>query len=156
MPLNEQRRPSAQVEASRSFRASFDAPGAARRFVVETLEQAGFLETDEAKVVVSELAANAVVHARSGFTVSVGMADGELCISVSDDSSELPPRQGVAPTVGTTETSGGRGLAIVAMLATCWGAEPTGASKRVWAQLRLGSGGRVDGGSPNREGQDST
>jgi anti-sigma regulatory factor (Ser/Thr protein kinase) len=140
MPLNYQRRPSTHVEVSRSFRASLDAPGAARRFIVETLDQAGVAEgLDAAKLVVTELATNSVMHARSDFTVSVCMEDRDLCISVIDASSELPasPRP--------RREGGGRGLAIVAALAAGWGAERTGAGKRVW--VRLG----VDAGAVNGE-----
>jgi anti-sigma regulatory factor (Ser/Thr protein kinase) len=152
MPLNDQRRPSTHVEISRFFRASVDAPGAARRFVGETLDQAGVAEgIDDAKLVVTELATNSIVHARSDFTVSVWMTDREFYVSVHDDSSELPAR--------TTEDKAegrGRGLAIVALLATGWGTEPTAGGKRVWVRLRPGSGGRVDRGSPRREARGST
>jgi len=147
MPLNDQRRPSTHVEVSRFFRAGPDAPGAARRFVVETLVQAGVAEgIDDASLVVSELATNSVVHARSDFTVSVWMIDEHLCISVSDDSSELP-----AGTPRAREEAGGRGLAIVAMLAASWGAEPTAAGKSVWVRLRLDARGLVDRGSARRK-----
>ena len=150
MPLNDQRRPSTHIEVSRSFSADFHAPGAARRFVGETLDQAGVAEAiDDAKLVVSELAANAIVHARSGFTVSVGMTDGDLYISVTDGSFDLPA------VTERTEAGGGRGLAIVAVLATRWGIEPAAAGKRVWVRLQLASGGHVDRGPPRREAQDS-
>ena len=98
----------------------------------------------------SELATNAVVHARSDFTVSVWMTDGDLYISVSDGSFDLPA------VTERTEEGGGRGLAILAVLATGWGTEPTAAGKRVWVRLRLGSADRVDRGSPRREGQGRT
>jgi anti-sigma regulatory factor (Ser/Thr protein kinase) len=137
MPLNDQRRPSSHVEVSRHFRAGLDAPGAARRFVIETLDQAGVVEgKDDAKLVVTELATNSVVHAHSDFTVSLQVTDEDLCISVSDDCSELP-----AHTDKLEEDGGGRGLTIVAMLATGWGTEATGTGKRVWARLRLDAGG---------------
>ena len=152
MPLNDQRRPSTRVEASRSFRANFDAPGAARRFVGEVLDQAGVAERrDDAKLVVTELATNSVMHARSDFTVSVCITDADLCISVSDASSKLP-----ALTERPRKEGGGRGLAIVALLATRWGVEPTAVGKRVWVRLRLGTGALVDRGPSRWEVQGRT
>ncbi len=91
MPLKKQRRPLTHLEVSRSFEASIDAAGAARRFVVETPDQAGVAEgIDDAKLVVTELATNSVLHAGSDFTVSVSVTDSDLCIPVSDESPDLP------------------------------------------------------------------
>jgi anti-sigma regulatory factor (Ser/Thr protein kinase) len=138
MPLNEQRRPSTHVEASRLFRANFDAPRAARRFVGETLDQTGVaVGIDDAKLVVTELATNSVVHARSDFRLSVWVAGEDLYIAVSDYSSDMPAL------AARTEDGGGGGLAIVALLATEWGAERTAAGKRVWAGLKVR--GSLDG-----------
>jgi len=97
---------------------------------------------DDAELVVSELATNSILYAYSHFTVSVLVTNGDVCISVSDDSSEMP-----AGTHRRPEEPGGRGLAIVAMLATGWGIEPTAAGKRVWVRLKLDAGGAVDPGS---------
>lgn len=144
MPLNDQRRPSIHVEVSRAFRANFDAPGAARRFVDETLDVAGVADgADDAKLVVTELATNSVMHARSDFTVSVCVTAEEVCISVSDDSCDQPEltrRRG--------DEQGGRGLGIVASLATSWGSAPSGTGKCVWARLGFDARGVVDHGSP--------
>lgn len=148
MPLNGQRRPSTYLEVSRTFRANFDAPGAARRFVVETLDLAGVENgIDDVKLVVSELATNSVVHARSDFTVSVCVTAEDVCVSVSDDSCEQPA---LPETRG--DESGGRGLAIVATLAATWGTAPSGVGKRVWARLSLDASGDVDHGSPRPDG----
>jgi hypothetical protein len=61
----------------RAFTASLNAPRAARRFVVAALQDrgAGHL-ADDAAIVVAELAANAVLHARSGFTVTLTVQPG--------------------------------------------------------------------------------
>jgi anti-sigma regulatory factor (Ser/Thr protein kinase) len=149
MPLNDQRRPSTHVEVSRFFRADLDAPGAARRFVVETLDRAGVAEgRDNARLVVSELATNSVLHACSDFTVSVCVTDEDLCVSVSDDWSELSAR-----TERLREDGGGRGLAIVEMLATTWGTERTVAGKRVWARLSLDASTVDERDARRRDGQ---
>ena len=53
----------------RTFAFSRDAPAAARHFAVATLRGWGAGDlADDAALVVTELAANAVVHARSAFT----------------------------------------------------------------------------------------
>jgi anti-sigma regulatory factor (Ser/Thr protein kinase) len=144
MPPNDRRRSSTYLEVSRSFRANFDAPGKARRFLAETLDQAGAASLiDDAKLVVSELATNAVVHARSAFTVSLSMTDEDLCIWVSDDSCEPLALRETPPEEGR-----GRGLAIVAALASAWGTEQTAQGKSVFVRLRLNPGGAVDGSLP--------
>jgi anti-sigma regulatory factor (Ser/Thr protein kinase) len=104
----------------------------ARRFVRSTLqswERDGLIET--AVLVVSELATNAVLHARSAFTVTVVLDEhGSLRIEVLDGSPKLPMRR---PTSRGATT--GRGLAIVQGLATDWGSEPVETGKRIWVQL---------------------
>jgi len=83
---------------------------------------------DDVAVVVTELAANAVVHAQTGFTVDLVAGPGMLRISVRD-ASPLPPaaRLPAAPL---------HGLGAVNALASRWGVEPFGHSgKSVWAEL---------------------
>src|ERR1051325_4613923 len=60
------------AEATRSFERTLRSPALARRFVSETL-RSWRLEylSDEAVLIVSELATNAVIHARSDFTVAL-------------------------------------------------------------------------------------
>ena len=83
---------------------------------------------DDAALAVTELAANAIVHARSAFTVIVSARDGLLRISVHDTSplprAELRP----APL---------HGLGAVNALASRWGVNSLGsAGKTVWVELR--------------------
>lgn len=116
----------------------------ARRFVRSTLqswERDGLIET--AVLVVSELATNAVLHARSAFTVTVVLDEhGGLRIEVLDGSPKLPLRR--AASRGATT---GRGLAIVQGLVTDWGSEPLETGKRIWVQL--------DQEAPNRRPEPS-
>src|SRR5205807_10511951 len=59
-------------EAARCFDASLDAPLASRRFVTTTLSQWGHDElVDDAAMVVTELATNAVLHTGGRFTTTV-------------------------------------------------------------------------------------
>ena len=118
--------------ATRAFARALDAPRAARRFATELLAPTERAElVADARLVVSELAANAVVHARSDFGVTLSLAGGVLRISVRD-ASPAPPSAG-EPT--PTDTSG-RGLAMVATTAHAWGWEPLDDGKVVWAELR--------------------
>jgi anti-sigma regulatory factor (Ser/Thr protein kinase) len=116
---------------ARWFHRSTLAPRDARRFVVDTLERWGCHELiDDAALVAAELSANAVVHARSDLTVTVAQRRDAVRISVHDESS-VPPRAGRAMSV----TSGGRGLALVAAVASRWGSERLDDGKVVWAEL---------------------
>jgi anti-sigma regulatory factor (Ser/Thr protein kinase) len=106
--------PGAQVSAQ--FPADIAAPRAARHFVVNALRQWGFSPDllDDAALVATELAANAVVHAASAFSVVVRAENTEVRIAVADNQSVDQDRLVVRP---------GRGLGLVAGLARRWGAE---------------------------------
>jgi anti-sigma regulatory factor (Ser/Thr protein kinase) len=114
-----------------SFAADALSPRAARQFVAETLERWGRTAVvDDAALVITELATNAVVHARSGFTVALARDGATIRISVRDDT-VVPPAPRDAPLLA----SSGRGLAMVAVLAERWGTEVLPDGKVVWADL---------------------
>jgi two-component sensor histidine kinase len=118
----------------RRFEAVHGAARAARHFVIEELRGRGDLETvvDDAALVLTELASNALAHAGTGFTVSIAsLPAGTVRLSVHDGSPVLPVLRGEDLTA-----SCGRGLQLVAGLATGWGMERTGEGKVVWAELR--------------------
>ena len=127
---------SAVVEDARArFRAGPDAPFAARRFVAGLLACrpfAGRVADDDVQLVVSELATNAVIHAGTPFSVSVGCDGSAIRISVQDWSSMLPIMRDGAPAAVS-----GRGLRLVAAVARDWGVEPGPDGKTVWAELPL-------------------
>jgi len=86
----------------------------------------------DACLVASEMAANAVTHARSAFEVTVQCSESAVRVSVSD----------VGP--GTAEEHhgrlldlGGRGLTIVADVADRWGCDCVPGGKVVWAELTV-------------------
>ena len=124
----------AVIDKTCAFTKGSAAPRAARRFVVETLVQWGHKGSlDDVALVVSELAANAVLHARSDFTVAVSSRGDRVRIAVSDSSSAGPVLQS---SVAMTATSG-RGVALVAALAQDWGCDANGHNgKIVWAEFR--------------------
>jgi hypothetical protein len=119
--------------ATRAFAWSRDAPAAARHFAVDAVRRLGAADlADDTALVVTELAANAMVHAGTGFTVDLAVGPDVLRISVRD-ASPLPPGAAAAglPAVPL------HGLGAVAALARRWGVEPVGHSgKSVWVELR--------------------
>ena len=117
------------------------APRAARAFVAETLTawdiQAA--EVEAAKLVVSELVTNAVLHAPQSSTSSLDLrlTDGVVRVLVTDGGLGEPERQ-AAPDPWTGET--GRGVLLVDAFAERWGTETHGRDgKTVWCELRAGA-----------------
>ncbi len=134
---------------NRLVRARFAADPASvpgvRRFVRDALnpQPDGDL-SDDAELCMSELAGNAALHSGSAFLEVAVRVDGEgVTISVTDDGPVPPdavvprlvvPEDG-APVDPEAEATTGRGLGIVAVLATEWGVERTPTGKCVWARL---------------------
>ena len=122
--------------AVRSFTFDPDAPAAARHFAVSELRRWVAAEAtelaDDVALVVTELAANAIVHAQSGFTLALWAHQDVLRISVRDGSPLPRPEDG--PALPPTPL---HGLGAVDALASRWGVEPLGAAgKTVWVDLR--------------------
>lgn len=127
-----------------SFSPEFDVPRQARVGVDRLLQHAGApLATIEvARVVLSELVANAIRHARTELTVSARVGDGVLRIEVLDRDTRPPALMGL-----DSDSTSGRGLHIVAGLARDWGwqtadAEDGVSGKVVWAEVALDQPGR--------------
>lgn len=103
----------------------------ARRFVRTALEGQGLLAAyDAAEMLVSEVVTNAVLHARTEFTVEVLRTGDMVRVSVMDLSSAIPRQR----RYGTGSTTG-RGLRLVATLAVAWGVDRTAAGKTVWFEV---------------------
>lgn len=90
---------------------------AARRFVRESLEgrQLAWL-VDDVALTASELATNAVRHARSPFDVTLSRAGSHVLLQVTDASPRHP-----SPRTSDDGHLGGRGLPLVAELGDAWG-----------------------------------
>ena len=101
-------------------------------FAVAALDRWGAGDLwDDVALVVTELAANAIVHAHSGFTVTLSGPGDVLRISVRD-SRPLPA--GVTQALPTAQM---HGLGAVNALASRWGVESLGpAGKAIWVELR--------------------
>jgi anti-sigma regulatory factor (Ser/Thr protein kinase) len=114
----------------RTFELGPGAVGLARRFAAEVLRSWG-CAADDVVLAVDELAANAVLHARTGFTVALGFRAETLTIEVTDYNPRLP----VAAQPPQDAVSG-RGLMLVEAISTAWGVRaesPRG--KVVWAEF---------------------
>jgi hypothetical protein len=122
----------AHGSTTRAFALSGDAPAAARHFAVDAVRRLGAADlADDTALVVTELAANAIVHAQTGFTVDLSADPDVLRITVRD-ASPLPPASAAdLPALPL------HGLGAVDALASRWGVERLGHSgKLVWVELR--------------------
>ena len=103
----------------------------ARQFVVARLRE---WECDKqvelAKLLTSELVANAIVHARSSVELVIECDVDRLHVEVRDSSPELPCRR--AFSVGSLN---GRGLNIVHRMSAAWGVRLMRSGKSVWFEV---------------------
>lgn len=83
---------------------------------------------DEAALVTSELVTNAVLHGGGCRSIEVDAVDDGLLVRVSDPS-RVPPVMGRP----SEESLTGRGLQLVARVASSWGADAEESGKTVWA-----------------------
>lgn len=115
----------------RSFLSELDSVRAARHFTVGLFngESSGEL-ADNAAIVVTELAANAVLHARSGFTLTISQSAAAVKIAVRDNR-PLAHRTDDQP----FHIEAGHGLSVVGQLAREWAVERLPDGKVVWAEL---------------------
>jgi anti-sigma regulatory factor (Ser/Thr protein kinase) len=115
-------------EVRSQFPADIRSPGEARHFVSGVMRGWGCSRRarDEAALVVTELAANAVVHAGSGFSVLLHAGGGSVRIAVDD---AVP----VDPALLVVRRS--RGLGLVAAVTRRWGVDVTPTGKTIWADI---------------------
>lgn len=123
------------------------APGsvsAARELVAQACHawQLPELCGDDAALIISELADNAVEHARTDFVTTVSLDGAALHLAVRDGAAAYP-RLGDA--VRMSER--GRGLRVIHAVAVAWGAMPARRGKVVWATVATGSSIRQENGA---------
>lgn len=113
------------------FPAQRASVAAARQFVTDTLVTAGVTTVlDDARLLVSELATNAVVHAHTDFSVSVHISAGRVYVEVRDgDPTEIDL---TAEDNSPERAMSGQGLRIVGRLAGSCGARVEDHGKVVW------------------------
>jgi anti-sigma regulatory factor (Ser/Thr protein kinase) len=119
----------------------------ARRLAVRCMEEWGYPPASDASatvaLIVGELAANAVQHARVpgrdfGLRLILDAAAGLVRVEVADAASaKWPP---TVPPTAHPEGESGRGLLLVAALAVRWGSTPRHpVGKTVWAEMATDS-----------------
>jgi anti-sigma regulatory factor (Ser/Thr protein kinase) len=92
---------------------------------------------DWARVVLSELASNAVRHARTPFEVTMRVGD-TVWIGVRDFSRRQPRLLFASP-----QDVNGRGLVLISTVALRWGVDWRDGTKVVWAELPLDERARL-------------
>ncbi|WP_435184336.1 ATP-binding protein [Streptomyces sp. AA1529] len=112
-----------------------------RTQVRKALQERGYARSDidDAVLVASELATNAVVHGHfPGHLFEVGLAPSDdTCLIEVSDSSPRPPRALAA----SADNESGRGLQLVNALALRVGQHPRKpVGKTVWATMRMAHG----------------
>ncbi|WP_420078155.1 ATP-binding protein [Streptomyces sp. JL4002] len=88
-------------------------------------------ESEDVLLLVSEVVANACLHAGGPHALLLDCTDERLRIEVADSSPE-PPAPRSRPDPGRP---GGYGLLIVERIARRWGSVPTADGKYVWAEI---------------------
>lgn len=123
--------PSAGAGIRLLFPAEKDSPRHARRVVLETLRRWGRNDlSDDAALIVTELASNAILHGRGRFRLTISSRGEAVRIEIEDTSTALPVRGAAA-----AQDSNGRGLLLVDSLSERWGVEPTASGKIVWSEI---------------------
>lgn len=119
-PLGSDPSPGASVRTSATFPADSESPWRARELVTSTLaESSCSAETvDVARLLVSELVTNAVVHAATDMTVEIVLTEYHVRISVHDGMEAL-----VGPPQAGAESTSGRGLLLLDAVADTWGCD---------------------------------
>jgi anti-anti-sigma factor len=118
--------------ARRRLPAGPAAGQAGRDLLVIMCEKWGIEEVvDRMATILTELVANAVLHAGTELVLSVAVSGGHLYVAVHDGSPQ-PPRLG-----GDEGAGGASGLLVVDALAEAWGFAPTAHGKVVWASVEV-------------------
>ena len=133
-------------------------PGAvstARRWLTESLRAWPGPRVETARLLVSEVVTNAVLHARTDIEVRLWVEEGLARVEVADRHPSTP-----LPKHYRADAATGRGLRLLASLADRWGVARTATGKTVWfelgrqpgstdpAPMRLGEAATDGDGSP--------
>ena len=139
------------MTARRSFALNRKSVASSREFVLAAILDQSEEIRETAILLVSELATNAILHAATGFEVTVDRSADFLKIGVTDVGDGKPEIQSPPAT-----DAHGRGLLIVQQLSDEWGMfdNKDQPGKTVWCTLRLDRDGseRPDAGTAARAG----
>lgn len=123
------------MKTAQTFPPDANSIPAARRFVLAAVGAVAAGPRDAVAVMVSELAMNAVEHARTRFRVTVEITGGLLRVEVTDSGGGTPAAQ---PQPDATSLRG-RGLFILDQLCDAWGTSSSaGPATSVWFTIALG------------------
>jgi anti-sigma regulatory factor (Ser/Thr protein kinase) len=123
------------MKTAQTFAPDANSVPAARRFVLAAIGSVTDEQRDAVSVMVSELAMNAVEHARTRFQVTVEITGGSLRVEVTDSGDGTA----AARPLPTATSLRGRGLFIVGRLSDAWGTSSAaaGSTKSVWFTVTL-------------------
>ena len=105
----------------------------ARQFVRVCCDEAGVLDDvcEVAVLLTSETVTNAFVHGRSEARLAITVRGSTVAVEVADDNSRLPHHVSE-----DSQALDGRGLRILAALASDWGVREEAVGKTVWFEVR--------------------
>jgi anti-sigma regulatory factor (Ser/Thr protein kinase) len=118
-----------------------DAVRKARRFTEGLLQSWPEPTRTVVVLLVSELATNAVLHARTPFGLTISTNGPNVRVAVADRSQSTPILKDFGPEAVT-----GRGMRLVDTLSRRWGTEPHDEGKTVWFELEAEAADREAGG----------
>lgn len=107
-----------------------DAVPKARRFTAQCLAEEPYQLVEDAEQVVSELVTNAILHGAEPVTLRLVRTPSALRLEVEDAGRTMP-----VISRASVDTMTGRGLSLVAALASGWGVTESAGGKVVWAEL---------------------
>jgi Histidine kinase-like ATPase domain len=102
----------------------------ARRFVADRLTGLPGDTVEVARLLVSELVTNAVLHAHTDLTLTLSRVGQVVRVEVADQSPRLPVMRTHGQDAGT-----GRGLRVLDSMAKRWGSDGAGDGKVVWFEI---------------------
>nr|WP_231126911.1 ATP-binding protein [Motilibacter aurantiacus] len=122
--------PPGAPHASVDLRPEPRAAREARLWVRSQVPPLGPEAADALDILVSEVVTNAVLHARTRFTVGVTRLDSAVLVTVADHNPQQPE-----PQAESDSRTSGRGLALLSALSDDWGVTTEPDGKCVWFVL---------------------
>jgi anti-sigma regulatory factor (Ser/Thr protein kinase) len=118
----------------RTFPPVASSAAAARNLAVQELADIPADVVEDIRLMVSELASNAIEHAVSSFRLTISRSRQEIRVEVTDGGGGTPAMRSPGP-----DALKGHGLQIVNALATRWGVErESDSAKTVWFTVEFG------------------
>lgn len=130
------------LERSGALPRASGAPGLARKLLADWFEDnLSGQELDSARLLVSELVTNSVIHGQGQICLAARIDDNRILVEVSDEGSSFEHTARSVP----FDQLHGRGLGIVDALSSRWGIHE--GTTHVWFEIeragpRLGQGGK--------------